>query len=377
MGGIAVPAETWRPGRHKKPPSRLRNLIRRHRAGPAAAEWHALDTARIAPQVRPDRRRESRRTLTRIVLIAAVVISVAAAALVGRLSNSPIGGKSGDAAAPSSAAAPAKSKAFLGVYTPGVPKSYAGIESFTAATGVRPGLVVYYSGWMEPFQAGFAQMAARHHATALVQIDPSGISLAAIASGQYDVYLRSYAAAVKAFGSQVILSFGHEMNGHWYSWAYRHSSPTAFVAAWRHIVTVFRQQGADNVTWLWTVNVIDSKRGILSPARWWPGNSYVTWVGIDGYYLKPSWTFASLFGPTIKAVRELTLAPILIAETAAVPATGKPAKIADLFAGVRAYGLLGFVWFDVNKNHRDWRLIDPAAAAAYRRGAQANREPAL
>src|SRR5204862_2804030 len=138
--------------------------------------------------------------------------------------------------------------------------------------------------------------------------------------------------------------FGHEMNGNWYSWANGHTSPAAVRAAWRHIVTVFRQQGARNVTWLWTVNVMDPKRGILSPARWWPGSSYVTWVGIDGYYLKRSWTFASLFGPTIKAVRELTLAPILITETAAVPAAGKPTKIADLFAGIRAYGLLGFVW---------------------------------
>ena len=84
------------------------------------------------------------------------------------------------------------------------------------------------------------------------------------------------------------------------------------------------------------------------PARWWPGSSYVNWVGIDGYYYQPSWKFASLFGPTIKAVRALTLDPILISETAAPGAT-QPAKIADLFAGIRAYGLLGFVWFDANK----------------------------
>lgn len=27
-----------------------------------------------------------------------------------------------------------------------------------------------------------------------------------------------------------------------------------FVAAWRHIVTIFHGRGADNVTWLWTIN---------------------------------------------------------------------------------------------------------------------------
>jgi mannan endo-1,4-beta-mannosidase len=321
------------------------------------------------------RRRKTHQTLlTRVVVIAAAVVTVAAASVVGWLHSRSTG--SANPAAPPSAAAPARPAGLLGVYTPGSPESWAGIRAFTAMTGVRPGVVVYYSGWPEPFQARFAETAARHHAAPLVQMDPTDVSLTAIASGQYDPYLRSYAAAVKAFRGRVIISFGHEMNGNWYSWAHRHTSPAIFVAAWRHIVTVFRQRGADNVTWLWTVNVIDAKRGITSPAPWWPGSSYVTWVGIDGYYLKPSWTFASLFGPTIKAIRRLTLDPIMISETSATPDAGKPAKIADLFAGVRAYGLLGFVWFDVNKDE-NWTISDPAASAAYRRGAQAFQEHAL
>jgi len=165
------------------------------------------------------------------------------------------------------------------------------------------------------------------------------------------------------------------MNGYWYSWGHRHTSPAVFVAAWRHIVTVFREQGATNVTWMWTINIIDKHGGIPSPARWWPGSAYVNWVGIDGYYFKPSWTFASLFGPTIKAVRALTLDPVLISETAASPAAGQPAKIANLFAGIRAYGLLGFVWFDANRK-RDWRLTSPAAGAAFNRGARTFARPA-
>jgi hypothetical protein len=261
------------------------------------------------------------------------------------------------------------------VYESGVPDSYTGVARFTAKTGIKPRLVVYYSGWFEPFKTAFAATAARHGAVPLIQINPKGINIAAIASGHYDSYLTSYAEAVRSYHHPVILSFGHEMNGDWYSWGYRHTSPATFVAAWRHIVTVFRQLGADDVTWLWTVNIIDRKGGIPSPARWWPGASYVTWVGIDGYYLKPSWRFAPLFGPTIKAVRALSLTtPILISETAATPAAGKPAKIADLFAGVHAYGLLGFVWFDVHKN-QDWRLAGPPAIAAFRAGAHTFSRP--
>jgi len=137
------------------------------------------------------------------------------------------------------------------------------------------------------------------------------------------------------------------------------------------VVTVFRAQGAANVTWMWTVNAIQSPKGVPSPRPWWPGRSYVDWVGIDGYYSSASIKFSSLFGPTITVVRELTKDPILIAETAATSAAGQPAKIADLFAGIRLYGLLGLVWFSVE----DWQLSSPAAVAAFRRGTQSYRRP--
>jgi mannan endo-1,4-beta-mannosidase len=264
---------------------------------------------------------------------------------------------------------------YIGVYRTGVPASYSGVTAFTTKTGIRPRLVVYYSGWFEPFKANFATTVSKHGAVPLVQINPTGISLAAIASGRYDGYLSSYAAAVRAYHRPVILSFGHEMNGNWYSWGYQHTSPAVFVAAWRHIVTLFRSLRARNVTWLWTANIMHRGRNIPDPAPWWPGRSYVTWVGLDGYYYSPSWKFAPLFGPTIAAVRELTRDPILIAETSAATTTDQPAKIADLFAGIRLYGLLGFVWFD-SVHTKDWRLNDPAAIAAFRQGAKAYYRPA-
>src|SRR5208282_635439 len=120
-----------------------------------------------------------------------------------------------------------------------------------------------YNGWYEKFQSAFALTAEDNGVVPLIQIDPSNIDLAAIAAGVYDKYLEEFATAVASYGAQtghgIILSFGHEMNGNWYSWGNRHTSPRAFVAAWRHIVTVFRQEGADDVTWLWTVNIIDNR----------------------------------------------------------------------------------------------------------------------
>jgi mannan endo-1,4-beta-mannosidase len=266
----------------------------------------------------------------------------------------------------------AQSVRYLGVHVADAPASYYGIEQFALRIGTQPNIVSYYSPWGEKFQVPFAASAAEHGAVTIVQMDPMNISLTDIVTGRYDVYLRTYAAAVKAFGGRVLLSFGHEMNGNWYSWGYRHSSPKVFVAAWRHIVDVFRSVGAMNVRWLWTVNVLDQNLPvpIPDPAPWWPGSSYVTWVGIDGYYYGSSTLFSSLFGPTIVAVRHLTADPILIAETGAEVSAGQPQKINDLFDGIRAYGLLGFVWFDENTQGRAWTIKSPQAFAAFRKDAR-------
>ena len=144
------------------------------------------------------------------------------------------------------------------------------------------------------------------------------------------------------------------------------------MAAWRHIVTLFRQQGTHNVTWLWTLQA--DEKGTGPVASWWPGASYVTWVGIDGYYYQPSDTFFSVFGTTIAQVRTFTGQPILLSETSVGPAAGQAAKIGGLFAGMREYGTLGLVWFDIRQNdrlyHQDWHLEDdPAAVTVFRRAA--------
>jgi len=313
--------------------------------------------------------RKPRRGLRAIIAVLAVAAIAGAVVLYNR---------SSDPRGPLPVKLPATPQSYLGLYSPEFPASYTPMMDFSRATGSRPDVIMYYSGWYVPFPMNFANIAANKGVVPLGQMDPDNISLAAIAKGEFDAYLSSYAEAVRGYGHPVIVSFGHEMNGDWYSWGYRHTSPTVFKSAWRHIVTLFRALGAKNVTWMWTVNIInDSQNGkIPRPGPWWPGSAYVNWVGIDGYYLKPSWRFAPLFGPTIAAVRQLTSDPILIGETGAVPASGQPAKIADLFAGIRSYGLLGFVWFDTtNSVNLQFAISSRDALAAFGQGAKDFRSP--
>jgi hypothetical protein len=305
---------------------------------------------------------------SRLVMLAAVVAAVAVVAyVIISFAPSPDSGP-----APVHASLPSRLASYLGVYEHGPPQNYQPVATFTKVAGRQPNLVGYYSGWGERFATSFAQTVRRHGAATILQMDPTDAVVAKIADGGYDDYLRSYADSVRDFGSPVVIGFGHEMNAPWYSWGYGHVSPPVFVAAWRHIVTVFRDQGADNVTWLWTINADLPTTGPIG--AWWPGASYVTWVGIDGYYYQPSDTFASVFGQTMVQVRGITSKPVLLSETAVGPEAGQAAKIPGLFAGMRQDQTLGLVWFDIAQNqglyHQDWRIEDsPAAEAAFRLGA--------
>jgi hypothetical protein len=309
-------------------------------------------------------------------VVVAVALAMALASVGGTVSR--VAGSAHVAPPAAHATLPSKLAAYLGAFVPGAPPDYAPVASFTAAANRQPNLIGYYSGWAQPFDQGFANTLRKHGIIPFVQIDPTDASVKAIADGSYDEYLRSYADSVRNFSDAVVIGFGHEMNADWYSWGYQHTPPATFIAAWQHLVTLFREQGADNVTWLWTVEADGPRTGPVQD--WWPGEKYVTWIGVDGYYYRPSDTFASVFGKTIDEVSKFTSDKVLLSETAVGPQAGQFNKILDLFSGMAKYNTLGLVWFDKKQTggtyRQDWRLEDSTQAQiAFRLGAKSELTP--
>ncbi|KEP75814.1 hypothetical protein HR12_22920 [Microbacterium sp. SUBG005] len=113
-----------------------------------------------------------------------------------------------------------------------------------------------------------------------------GYDLEKIADGSYDDYIRKFAEEVKAAGIPIFLRTMHEANGDWYPWNVQtKTSRSSYIAAWRHIHDIFRETGANNVTWVWCPNV---KRASGATANvplssFYPGDDYVDWIGLDGY----------------------------------------------------------------------------------------------
>jgi hypothetical protein len=224
------------------------------------------------------------------------------------------------------------------------------------ALPVKPQVVNYYSGWVEPFSSSLAQSAYADGIETFVEMEPwncgdncQGTSVPAmtdIAAGRYDSYLISFGQAIRAFGHPVLATFAHEMNGNWYPWGdggSEHTTPAQWIAAWDHVVTVINAQAPGLVTWVWAPNV---EEVAASVAQYWPGAQYVGVVGLDGYLADDSATYQSVFGQTVADVRALTSLPIWISETGVNQDATTAARLAALADAAEGSGLTGMLYFD-------------------------------
>lgn len=224
------------------------------------------------------------------------------------------------------------------------------------SAGLRPSLVEFYVRFGTPFDASRYCQVTRLGARPFIQIAPRDQRMSAIASGEYDSWLISYAKSVRTFNQPIAFSLAPEMNGSWYSWGAPETEPASYIAAWRHIHKVFAKEHATNVTWTWDVDHCCAAR------PWWPGTHYVDWVGIDGY-VRPNQTFTKIFGDRIAELRGFTRKPILIAEAAVAPGPLQGQQIREVFDGIRRDHLLGLIWFNINAKE-PWRIDNNAAALA-------------
>jgi mannan endo-1,4-beta-mannosidase len=259
---------------------------------------------------------------------------------------------------------------YVGFSVPGFPPNTGHLITLERATGVLATAVSFYMSLGKALDLHAVSSLRASGVLPIVEIDSDKISLADIAAGTEDNVLKSYARQVASVHGTVAIDFDHEFNGPWFDWAYTHESAASFIAAWRHIVTIFRRNGATNVAWVWDPNV--SARSTTAIRPWYPGNSWVTMIGLDGYFYSPKDTFSTVFGPTLKQVRSFTQKPIIIVETGVDPSANRSEQISDLFKGAREAGIVGLIWFDYHK-HTDHNWVingDPAALAAFRTAAK-------
>jgi hypothetical protein len=210
-------------------------------------------------------------------------------------------------------------------------------------------------------------------------LDQPNFRLLEIIGGRHDAYIRRWARDARAWGRPLFVRFDHEMNGNWYNWSERvnGNGPGQFARMWRHVVDIFAQEGATNVTWVWAPNrVYDNS---IPLALLYPGDGYVDWTGVSGYNFgtnaaKPGnvWqSFSAVHRATYEALRTLASAkPIMIAETASTEIGGsKAAWITDALQAqlpVSFPNVKAVLWFNWNAptsaGNMDW-VIESSAQA--------------
>jgi mannan endo-1,4-beta-mannosidase len=263
---------------------------------------------------------------------------------------------------------PASGK-FLGVEANGAPASLAPVRTFAAAASRKPDMIGEYISWKTSFDAQAVKKAWSYGALSYLVWEPYGTTVAAIAAGHSNAYITRFAVAVRALNLPVAISFGHEMNGYWYPWGTKGTTPAEFVAAWRLIHGLFAGAGATNVIWIWNPNDIYGVPNVqLKP--YWPGNAYVNWVGITGYFYPTGpRNFATLFRPTMQEVSQFTDKPFFIAETSVQTGPVDVTCLNSLLHGmIRHNDVLGLMWFNYDKQGIDWRVQSrPSLRAAFDR----------
>lgn len=223
---------------------------------------------------------------------------------------------------------------------------------------------------------------SRRAAPMLDLVPPSTVRLANIASGSQDGHLRAFARAFAAWGHPMLLRVLPEMNGKWEPYSPGRSGQTTqqYVAAFRHIVTVFRDAGATNVKMMWNPNRVF--KGSTPLTRLWPGARYVDWAGIDAYNYHDSahGTFSpyGLLAGTVSAIRRLTAKPMMVAELGCAPFAGKPRWIARSLPTATSLGLAAVVWFDeAPGSGPNWRLDSQPRPATVQAAKTAVHDPGV
>jgi hypothetical protein len=93
----------------------------------------------------------------------------------------------------------------------------------------------------------------------------------------------TWAQTIKARGGKIMVAYNHEPEGHD---RLTLGTPADFINAYRHVETIFDQQGATNVMWTWqmTANAFAvNPSSDQYAAKWYPGDQWVDNVGADAY----------------------------------------------------------------------------------------------
>ena len=195
-----------------------------------------------------------------------------------------------------------------------------------------------------------------------------------IAAGRWDAMLVERANEIRDWGYPIIMSFTHEPN---VNTAVHPLCGTAseYQAAFDHVVSIFDQQGATNVTWAWVLTAANFNGADGGPAVWEPQRYDI--VGVDGYnHVTNTWRTPLELFRSAEAFALSRGKPLMIGEVGCEERPGDPTAKANWITGAAtlfASWRVAVVFWTHTGNGGEWWLdSSPQALSAF---AAAGRDP--
>lgn len=177
------------------------------------------------------------------------------------------------------------------------------LEMWLPKKGAPGGGIIEDAGYVSNMRNTAADTRARilsgEKVASLAKAASSQTVFERIADGEFDGILRDRALAAKQYGRPVMLRVFHEMMGGWYPWSiFNEKDVGDFIKAWKHIVTIYRDNGATNVAFGLSPHTYEPdylpqtrKFQVLDNILWHLLNDaegpMVDFVGIDAYSYPP------------------------------------------------------------------------------------------
>jgi hypothetical protein len=133
-----------------------------------------------------------------------------------------------------------------------------------------------------------------------------------------------WAQTIKSRPGTLLFAYHHEPEAHASSGL---GTPADYIAAYRHVISIFRAQGVTNVKFVWQMTAYSFRAkpsDRRAAANWYPGDAYVDVVGADGYNWRNcnghngAWTPMSAFTDPVLAFARAH------GKTASLPEFGAP-----------------------------------------------------
>jgi plastocyanin len=202
-----------------------------------------------------------------------------------------------------------------------------------------------------------------------LRTDGTTATWADIAAGVYDRAILARAADLIAFAGPVIFSFQHEPEND-----YAAGTPAAFIAAFKHIRSVFQTAGVTNVTYAWTMMAWSFRTG--GAAQFYPGDDVVDVIASDGYnwYTCPRgndpWrSFTEVFAP-FHTFGQQHAKPMIIAEWGGREDPAAPGRkatwIDEASTQIKEWpDIVGVVYYDADKGCARWVDSSTSSLASF------------